>query len=179
MKRNLGQAGFTLVEILVVVSILLVSIGIAGDLIISVIRSYNKARILNEIEQNANFVLSKISYDLKNARSLDSVSASLLRITDQTGTQIEYTIESSSITGNVPAVTRKYGNGVREVMTNNDPTEGVAVSISASGFSQVSNTPPAVKSVLSISQGSSSLQGKSAESTTVFEKTEVLSGVSF
>lgn len=62
-----GSAGFTLVELLLVVSLLAISAGVTSDIIITLVRSYNKSQVSNEIEQQANFVGLKIEKELRNA----------------------------------------------------------------------------------------------------------------
>lgn len=142
MKKN---AGFTLVELLVVVSILMISIGIAGDLILSVIRSYNKTKILNEIEQNGNYSISKISYDLRKATKLKAIDPSILgkwiELEMADGVVVRYEIVKD------PAsqfyVIERFVDGVGEFMTNNELQDGVSVDVTAQRprFSKVSDNP--------------------------------------
>ena len=160
------KKGFTLVELLVVVSILLISVGIAGDLIITVIRSYNKTKILNEIEQNGNYAMAKIAYDLRNAKTINgAVGPASISIVDVNDQQITYTVGSvsavnpSTITTGV--ISRTLG-GVSEYMTSNDATEGVNVVCSGSCFSEVSTDPETIKIDFTISQGPSALGGASS-----------------
>src|SRR3990167_7935536 len=94
--------------------------------IISVIRSYNKTKVLNEIEQNGNYLLAKIAYDLKSAKSLVSFDpgGKIITITDSAGIEVVYKIEKVDIFGALGCissctgtVTRKYGAGDVEPMT--------------------------------------------------------------
>ena len=59
--------GFTLIELLLVVSLLAISVGVTGDVIASLVRSYTKTQVQNEIEQNANFVTFKLEKEVRNA----------------------------------------------------------------------------------------------------------------
>lgn len=72
MRKN--NKGFTLVELLVVVAVMIIVVGVTGDIVISIVRSYNKTQITNEIEQNANFVMTKLERELRYASSVLSVN---------------------------------------------------------------------------------------------------------
>lgn len=80
------ERGFTLVELLVGMAILIVVATVGGDLIFNVIRSYNKSNILAEIEQNGNHAMSIMEQQIRNAASVDpftSPSSSLTLHTHQ------------------------------------------------------------------------------------------------
>ena len=64
---NNKTAGFTLIELLLVVSLLAISVGVTGDVITSLIRSYTKIQVQNDIEQNANFASLKLEKEIRNA----------------------------------------------------------------------------------------------------------------
>src|SRR3972149_8494162 len=66
-KREMEAAGFTLIELLLVVSLIAISVGVTGDVITSLIRSYTKTQVQNEIEQNANFASFKLEKEVRNA----------------------------------------------------------------------------------------------------------------
>ncbi len=151
------QRGFTLVEILVVVSIILISVGIAGDLIVSVTRSYTKTRVLNEIEQNGNYLLAKIIYDIKNATLASSSTGSNLQLTTPYGTVV-YTAQfqntSCSGGGNTRTITRSVNGSTALKMTNDACKDGVTLSsdavftvqTTANGVTSVSITIPMIQS---------------------------------
>ncbi len=67
------QSGFTLIEMLIVVVILAIVVGMTSDMLMSLIRSNTKTQVINEIEQQANFVSLKIEKELRDA---DLVSTS-------------------------------------------------------------------------------------------------------
>ncbi|MFH1961165.1 MAG: type II secretion system protein [Patescibacteria group bacterium] len=64
--------GFTLVEILVVVALFGIISTIAGDILITVFRSYNKAKIIGEVDKNGNFALSAISQEIRAGSGFDT-----------------------------------------------------------------------------------------------------------
>lgn len=69
-KRKVSQAGFTLLELLIAISLLAITAGLTGDIILTLVRSYNKIRITNEIEQTGNVALSKLEKELRVATKL-------------------------------------------------------------------------------------------------------------
>lgn len=189
MKFN--RLGFTLVELLVVVSVILISVGVAGELIISVVRSYNKTKVLNEIEQNGNYLLAKIAYDLKSAKSVGNfdVNGKTFTITDSDGKEILYTIElvdssgSTGCTSNcIGTVTRKYDTSLtRDPMTNYDFVEGVDIDYASSLFTESSTAPETIRMQFTIKQGPDSLNSlsKSLQATATFDTFVVMRSISF
>ncbi|MEK7571380.1 MAG: prepilin-type N-terminal cleavage/methylation domain-containing protein [Patescibacteria group bacterium] len=105
MKENKISSGFTLVEVLVAISI----IAIIGVLIISVLtlslRGSNKAEVSSVVKQQGNTVLTQIARKLRYAKTLDnpascvpSTTVASLTITDVSNTQTTYACTSGSIT---------------------------------------------------------------------------------
>ena len=87
MKKN---TGFTLVEILVVVALFGLISTIAGDILITVFRSYNKAKIIGEVDKNGNFALSAISQEIRSGSNFDTSNCAggvtaCLKYTDYNG----------------------------------------------------------------------------------------------
>lgn len=69
------QKGFTLIELLLVIALVAISVGITTDILLSLVRSYNKTTVLNEIEQEANFVSLKLEKELRNAQDAGSADS--------------------------------------------------------------------------------------------------------
>ena len=69
IKNN--QSGFTLIEMLIVVVILAIVVGMTSDMLMSLIRSNTKTQVINELEQQANFVPSKRSLLSKEVLRVD------------------------------------------------------------------------------------------------------------
>ena len=59
--------GFTLIEILVVVALLGVLAAISADTFTNIMRAQNKARVVNELQQTGNYVLSIIEQQVRDA----------------------------------------------------------------------------------------------------------------
>lgn len=66
MKRD----GFTLIEILVVVGVLSIAATFVSNILVSTFQSYNKADVVNFLEQNGNYALSLMEQRLRNARKV-------------------------------------------------------------------------------------------------------------
>ena len=138
---------------------LVLIIGTIGTSVItSILRSYNKAHIINEIEQNGNYVLSLMESQIRNAASVSPTSGDvlLLTVTPQDGSPYVFEIGTETTgTGALDSIgVVKKGN---EVITNDDLTNGVDVVIdsgtpaNASHFS-VSVGGNKVKIVLKLQQ---------------------------
>ena len=135
------QKGFTLVELLIVVGLVLIISTVGTSIITSILRSYNKAHIINEIEQNGNYVLSLMESQIRNARSvLVDGTGKILEVTPQDGPSITFAITGS------PGVVQKNG----ETLTG----DAVAVVVADSGFTVTGTSPQTVTIVLKIRQSS-------------------------
>ncbi|MFZ2663992.1 MAG: prepilin-type N-terminal cleavage/methylation domain-containing protein [Patescibacteria group bacterium] len=129
-ESNKGkQEGFTLIELLLVVALLAVSIGVTNDILISLIRSNNKTQVMNEIEQQSNFVSLKIEKELRNARATNTPvagsSGTILNFSTRSGDIIEYEVLSG-------VIYRKLNSGLAIAVTSNASPGGVLVSCSGS-----------------------------------------------
>jgi len=143
---NKQEKAFTLVELLLVVAILGISMGVTTDILLSVTRSYNKTQIINEIEQQANFVSLKMTKELRNATTiydptLIDTSGTTLRFLNRNGDEIKYYLEDSVLYRQVTA------SGVTEEpypVTSNSGIEGVAVICPTKCFGLLSENPDIV-----------------------------------
>ena len=124
------ERGFTLVELLVGMAILIVVATIGGDLIFNVIRSYNKANILAEIEQNGNHTMSIMEQQIRNAASVDPFASPSSSITLHTHQEKDITFSQVTVAGsscNNGAIMRNSGSGDTPI-TNTNEINGVNVS---------------------------------------------------
>src|SRR3989344_4544421 len=65
--------GFTLIEILVVMAVLIFIGLIIGSIVMSVLRGTNKTNTLTQVRQNGSYAISQISKTLRNAKSFEGV----------------------------------------------------------------------------------------------------------
>jgi len=125
MKRT--SKAFTLIELLIVISILAITLTLTSDILISLVRSNNKTRVKNELEQQSNFVALKIEKELRNAGNVDSSTGdSQLKFTLEDSTEITY-----FLAGNV--LNRTVGGATNPVTSAHEPG-GVFVSCSGDCF---------------------------------------------
>lgn len=143
MKNKLG---FTLIELLVVISLLGITAGIASDLILSVIRAYNKANIISEIEQSGSYAMSIIEQRVRDSESVvrpacesSSDSIEVLRGTES----IVFSRSEYSGIG----VIEKDGDPI----TNTTAQSGVNVTNLSFSVSCSANAPPVVSIVMDLS----------------------------
>lgn len=151
MRNN---RGFTLVELLVVVSLMIIVVGVTGDIIVSLVRSYSKTQITNEVEQNANFVMTKLEKELRNATSVTNVTDKELtftrRLPSGSTETITYTIKDAGT-----IVREIAGSGTGEVLLINDASpSGVYLTPDTSLFTDDSTAggPTVIKINISIRQ---------------------------
>jgi len=70
---KLNQNGFSLLEILVVVSIIAVIAGVTSDIFIQIIKSSNKANIVTEIKQNGDSVMNQLERIIRNSEEITAI----------------------------------------------------------------------------------------------------------
>ena len=99
MNLNIKNKGYTLIELLLVVGLLAISVGVTSDILLSIVRSYSKTQVMNELEQQANFVGLKIEKELRNAETAAIVNGGTwqgIRITPRgsTGQYVCYRVRN-------------------------------------------------------------------------------------
>ena len=154
MKKNIkNQNGFTLVEVLISIALLTISAGVASDIILTLVQSYNKTQIQNELEANGNFVLQKIERELQNAVDFEvSDSGKTLTIQKNEGTTTVNIVYRIQVLDSVGSITRQEGTGAAEVITNNNSPNGVNVDESSVFRRVVSGSVRILEITLNLSQ---------------------------
>ncbi len=159
-KKFVLNGGFTLVELLLVVALTSLAVGVTGDILVTLIRGYNKSTVINEIEQNANFVSQKLNKELRNATQviqLDPAGASP-PLQGETGNEITFN-DRNGITINYKvangAMTRNYDGGGDSALTLNSPPNGVTVSCTTACFTLLEDSPQVVGISIKIEQAGS------------------------
>jgi len=117
MKKN--QGGFTLVEMLLVVLLLALTMGLTSDMLISLLRSNTKTQVINEIEQQANFVSLKIEKELRDSVDVKipggGSSGDSIELTLRSGSKVTYRLQGNvlqrSITGSFVPITSNSSPG--------------------------------------------------------------------
>lgn len=140
MKQINNQKGFTLIEMLLVVLLLALTVGLTSDMLLSLIRSNTKTQVINEIEQQANFVTLKLEKELRDSIDADTGANNSLIITLRSNSTVTYRLTSSSV------LQRQIGVGDFVDLTSNSNPGGVRVSSSPPSpcFDVIGNNPKAV-----------------------------------
>lgn len=101
MKKT-NQNGFTLVELLVVIALIGISVGVTNDILVSLVRSYNKTQVKNELEQQANFVGLKLERELRSAKSASipggAAGGNSLVLQKADGSYVNYSVSTGVVT---------------------------------------------------------------------------------
>jgi len=137
-RKFKGKKGFTLVELLLSVSLLALVVGLSADIIISLVRSNTKAQVVSEIEQESNFVFLKLQNDIKNAERAEVPSGNTLIITrrDPERTVVTY---RAVISSDAPYLSWQRGSGSEMPLTDistdvNGNPRGVAIECNPTCF---------------------------------------------
>lgn len=90
------RAGYTLIELLAVTSIIVIVSGLIVGILYSTLRGGNKTRVTNDVAQNGNYALSVISNTALLAKSVIKIGGKEIGVdipdcgTEQTGQSIEF-----------------------------------------------------------------------------------------
>lgn len=155
--------GFTLIELLIVVALVIISAGVTSDIILTLIRSYNKTGISNEIEQNGNFLTLKLERELRDAIYIDTTNTNasklVFTIVNLTGGNDIITYEVKAVSNGstgVDSVVRTINSGPEVLLTNNSTPEGITVKIggglNTNNFTLIGANPTVVKINFEMSQ---------------------------
>ncbi len=169
IKRS---AGFTLVELLIVVSLIAITAGISGDIILSLVRSFTKTQITNDIEQAGSFVISKMEKEMRSATSITgggNCASSITFVKDNStggADTITYSLNNGSMFRSL--------NGGTSVALLDQNLANVRVENGNDIFCDIQDNPDVVRIRLVLEQASGA--GVSVESKVVLEQTIVMRG---
>ncbi len=148
MKKQ-NQKGFTLIELLLVIGLIGLTVGVTGDIILSLIRSYSKTQSTTDVERAANFAVGKLEKEFKNAVSVtpfnNSTSLSF-ETKDSDGTTRSVTYEvltgaSCGLTGTKRCMKRTVDAGSPTFLTDTSETNIVCTGPSSSCFDELLDNP--------------------------------------
>lgn len=135
MKESSAQAGFTLIEMLVVALLLGVFTAIATGTFSNIMKAQNKVRITNELERTGSYVLSRIEQDIRNADTVLCCGNCLGGIGEQGvgllvgGAKVYYLVgqEGSERERHIFRQVGEDDSNGKALLTNDDPSSGVNV----------------------------------------------------
>lgn len=172
-----SKKGYTLIELMLVIALLALTAGVTGDIIISLIRSYSKTQVANEIEQNANFVSLKLEKELRNAAKVVSASGNSVYFNDSQNNLICYNLSSGVMQRALDSTVGATSCNSNYVdLTNNDVVGGVTVTCPSGCFTQVgvSTKPYVIKLNMNFAQSGGS--GTSFTGNVLIDNTVVIRG---
>lgn len=146
-KNTSGAKGFTLIELLLSVGLLALTIGLAADIIVTLVRTNGKVQVFNEVEQEANYIFLRLQRDIREALSAEVVDSNTLRITPKVGEK--YTYVAIPATATSPATFTRGGYDLTDTVSNRG---SVVIECNGSCFTQVGTSPTAIQINLTIRQ---------------------------
>lgn len=100
-KRG-ATKGYTIIELLAVISILVILSGIISGILYSTLRGSNKTRINSEVTQNGNYAISVLTNIISSSRSVTKISG--VNIQDCTASPSGTSISLTNIDGDEYAI---------------------------------------------------------------------------
>lgn len=79
-------------ELLLSVGLLALVIGLSADIIVTLVRTNTKIQVLNEVEQEANFIFLRLQKDIRSALSATVTGGTQLSLPQADGTIIDYQV---------------------------------------------------------------------------------------
>jgi prepilin-type N-terminal cleavage/methylation domain-containing protein len=111
MRKN-QQKGFTLVELLVYISLVSIAMMVIMTFFVDVTTSATKITIAKEVQQSARFILQQMTHDIRNAQAVVSVHQSAIELQAQNGDFLRYETDGG-------ALQRRTNGGAAEILTSN------------------------------------------------------------
>ena len=143
MMNKRKSKGFTLIELLLVITLVSISIGVTSDVLLSLIKSYNKTSAINEIEQQANFIGVKLEKELRNATNVSSPTSNRLSFEYNGGT-VYYNVANSNLYRSTTTWSTANTDALVATPTINGTAGGVNLECDAGCFSLTGSTPQIV-----------------------------------
>ena len=173
----LRQKGFTLIEVLIAIGIIVAISGVAGDTFFSVYRNYTKANLTLEAKQQGNSVLSLAEKSLRDALNVSTISSQVLQVTKRPNIYEEIGCVSGSVSTN-GYIYSKVGSASspESKLTNDDLRSGVNVKNCVFSVDYVADKPTVktLKIYFELTQSVSAPSRVEFQSSIPFELTLVL-----
>lgn len=106
-KLHVKQSGFTMLELLVVISVISVAGILISGVLVSTLRGSNKATTVDNLKQNGNYALLQMSRVIRSASNIDllpcgnpSMAVQTMTVTQLDTTQTVFDCTGTTITSN-------------------------------------------------------------------------------
>jgi prepilin-type N-terminal cleavage/methylation domain-containing protein len=145
---TISRRGYTLIELVVAVGVLVLISAVATDMFVNINRAYNKANAIAKIEQNGNAALNSMVNEIRQARTISPISgtSNTIEIADANGNTITFGFRAPTDVANGCL----YRNEAGQCLTDDTLTTGVNVTYLV--FTVVDSDPPVVKVEMTITQ---------------------------
>ena len=151
--QNKNSYGFTLVELLLVITLIAISVGVTSDVLMSLIKSYNKTTVINDIEQQANFVGLKLEKELRNASNVSVPNSNQLSF-DYLGTAVYYNVSGGNLFRSTSGYSTAAADALIATPSINGTVGGVNLACDTACFTLTGSSPQVVGLSLIFSQAS-------------------------
>lgn len=152
MNRN---NGFTLIEVLISISIIIVVGVIVGSIIISTLRGSTKATVLSDVKQNGNYAITEMSRVIRSATNINnpvlpcgnpSSAAQTITVTQLDTSQVTFDCSSGN------TITESQNGGTPVALLNASTTKLVPNSCKIICSQQTAADIPSVQIQFSLTQ---------------------------
>ena len=103
--KSKNFSGFTMIEMLVFLSILIIILSISFLLLLTTFNNSAKAEALKEIRQNGDFAISSMERYIVSAKSTECLSGQSLQVTKLDGGTIDFVCQNETISSDSASLT--------------------------------------------------------------------------
>jgi len=114
-----NNKGFTLIELLIYMSISTIIVAVLTSFIVDVSRNAAKTKITKEVQQNARILLSRMTQEIRNAKTVESVAPQQITIKNYSNQEITFCLFENKL--------RYFVGTVCDATTNSLSGDNVAV----------------------------------------------------
>lgn len=105
-----NQTGYTLIELLVYLSIVTISVLVFTTFVVNVTKNSARAEMKQELQENARVVINRLTQNIRQAKSVDATSTSDILVLNQvSGGNITFSIVGNAV---------NYYDGTDHVLTS-------------------------------------------------------------
>lgn len=111
MFKTSKNKGFTLLELMVALTIFIVVSIIAVSIFVTAVQNQRRQFLVQNLQDNARFILELISKEIRMNRGIETGTASELKILDQDGDRVRYKFENIGGLNSLTRIEKKNDGG--------------------------------------------------------------------